>query len=71
MRKLDIFLADKGLPKVYCETGEILAGIRPGRESADEIIVCSNIGMSVNDIAVGKAIILKALEDGVGTMLPL
>lgn len=65
------FPADKGLPKVYCETGEILAGIKPGRESSDEIIVCSNIGMSVNDVAVGKAIMLKALEMGVGMKLPL
>lgn len=69
--EIGYFPADKGLPKVYCETGEILAGLKPGRESDDEIIVCSNIGMSVNDVAVGKAIMLKALEMGVGTKLSL
>lgn len=69
--EIGYFPADKGLPKVYCETGEVLAGLKPGRELDDEIIVCSNIGMSVNDVAVGKAILLKALENGVGTKLPL
>ena len=65
------FPADKGLPEVYAQTGEILAGDKPGRESADELIVCSNIGISVNDIAMGHAILHKALETGTGTRLPL
>ncbi|MBR5429124.1 MAG: ornithine cyclodeaminase family protein, partial [Firmicutes bacterium] len=65
------FPADKGLPKVYAQTGEILAGSKPGRESDDELIVCSNIGISVNDIALGQSILMKALEKGVGTVLPL
>ena len=54
--EIGYFPSEKGLPKVYCETGEVLAGLKPGRESDDEIIVCSNIGMSVNDVAVGKYI---------------
>ena len=53
------------------QTGEILAGTKPGRESDDELIVCSNIGISVNDIAVGQSIMMKAFEQGVGTILPL
>ena len=65
------FPEDKGLPEVYAQTGEILAGTRPGRESDDELIVCSNIGISVNDIAVGQSIMMKAFEKGVGTILPL
>ena len=69
--EMGYFPADKGLPKVYAQTGEILAGTKPGRESDDELIVCSNIGISVNDIAVGQAILTKALEKGVGTILPL
>lgn len=65
------FPADKGLPEVHAQTGEILAGTRPGRESDDELIVCSNIGISVNDIAVGHSIMMKAFERGAGTILPL
>ncbi len=60
-----------GLPKVDCETGEMLAGLKPGRESKEQIIICNNIGMSVNDLAVAKMIYDNALESGVGTVLPL
>ncbi|ASN22804.1 ornithine cyclodeaminase [Streptomyces pluripotens] len=60
-----------GLPEVTAETGEVLAGTKPGRESADEIIVNSNIGMAVCDIAVGNALMHRALERGAGVRLPL
>ncbi|MEU1786652.1 ornithine cyclodeaminase family protein [Streptomyces sparsogenes] len=60
-----------GLPEVVAETGEVLAGVKPGRESTDEIIVNSNIGMAVCDIAVGHALMQRALEQGVGMRLPL
>ncbi|MBQ9068949.1 MAG: ornithine cyclodeaminase family protein [Eggerthellaceae bacterium] len=60
-----------GLPSIVGETGEILAGIKDGRTSADELIVCSNIGISVNDIAMGQVILKNALEAGVGTKMPL
>jgi ornithine cyclodeaminase/alanine dehydrogenase-like protein (mu-crystallin family) len=61
-----------GLPKIAAETGEVLAGLKPGRESADEIIVNSNIGMAVCDIAVGKSILDRAQQQrSVGVTLPL
>ena len=69
--EMGYFPADRGLPTVFAETGEVLAGVKPGRESDDEVIVCSNIGMSVNDVAMGKYIMRKALENGVGTRLSL
>lgn len=61
----------EGLPAITAETGEVLAGARPGRESADELIVCSNIGMAVCDVVVGKEVLLRALESGSGKKLPL
>lgn len=60
-----------GLPKITCETGEIQAGLEQGRTSSDELIVCSNIGMSVCDVVMGKAILDKAIEMGLGRKLPL
>lgn len=60
-----------GLPKVCCETGEVLAGVAKGRESKDELIVCSNIGMSVCDVVVAREIFNRALDKGVGIKLPL
>lgn len=60
-----------GLPKITCQTGEILAGLAEGRTSDDQIIVCSNIGISTNDVAMGQAILKKALETGIGRKLKL
>lgn len=60
-----------GLPKIACETGEVLAGVKPGRERKDELIVCSNIGMSVCDVVVGREVLDRALALGIGRKLPL
>lgn len=59
------------LPKIYCETGEILAGVKTGRESKNELIVCSNIGMSVCDVVVAREIFDRALAGNIGKKLPL
>lgn len=69
--EMGYFPADKGLPEVYCQTGEILAGFAEGRTSKDELIVCSNIGMSVCDMTVARAIFDIALEKGIGQKLAL
>ncbi|HKL10752.1 MAG TPA: ornithine cyclodeaminase family protein [Clostridia bacterium] len=60
-----------GLPKVACETGEVLAGLKKGRERKDELIVCSNIGMAVCDVVVGREVMDLALKSGLGVKLPL
>lgn len=61
----------EGLPTILAETGEIIAGLKPGRTSPDEIIVCSNIGISVFDMAVAKLVFDKALINGAGQLLEL
>lgn len=60
-----------GLPEIHCETGEILAGLKQGRASPEELIVCSNIGMSVCDVVLGREIFDLALLRGIGTRLKL
>lgn len=60
-----------GLPTITAETGEVLAGLKPGRTSAEQLIVNSNMGMAVPDIAVASAILEAALVAGVGVVLPL
>ncbi len=60
-----------GLPDIHAQTGEVVAGLRPGRVHPDELIVCSNIGMAVFDVALGQAVMTRALEAGVGKKLPL
>lgn len=61
----------EGLPTVSGETGEILAGSIKGRENSNELIVCSNIGMAVCDVVVGKEVLMRALEGKAGKILPL
>lgn len=60
-----------GLCDISAETGEIIAGLKPGRESANELIVCSNIGMAVCDVALGRKLFDIALANGLGQRLPL
>ncbi len=60
-----------GLPQITCQTGEILAGLAPGRTSSRELIVCSNIGMSVCDVVVGREVLDRALRANLGRKLPL
>jgi len=60
-----------GLPKIYGETGEVLGGLKPGRESASEIIVSNNVGMAVEDVMIARRLFDLALEKGVGRKMPL
>ncbi|MHA2208656.1 MAG: hypothetical protein ACXABV_05755, partial [Candidatus Thorarchaeota archaeon] len=62
----------KPLPeRPHAELGEIVAGLRPGRENAEERIVNFNKGLAVHDILMGQAILIKALEKGLGSELTL
>jgi ornithine cyclodeaminase/alanine dehydrogenase len=60
-----------GLPPLYAEIGEVVAGVKPGRQSDDELIIDMNIGMGVEDVVVGREIFLRALDRGLGRVLPL
>lgn len=60
-----------GLPKISCDTGEILAGLKKGRESKDQLIVNSNIGIAVCDMVVAREIFNRAFENNIGIKLPL
>ena len=51
----------------YAETGQIVAGMRPGRESSSERIVNFNKGIAIHDILMASVILNKAKEKGLGT----
>ncbi len=55
---------------LHAELGQIVAGLRPGRESAGETIVFWHRGLSTTDIARGRALLDAACERGIGTRLP-
>ena len=54
---------------LHAELGDIVAGRKPGRESADETILFWHRGLSITDIALGHALVEKASARGVGQTL--
>ena len=54
---------------LYAELGQIITGRRPGRERSDERILLWHRGLAILDIALGLAILRRAEQQGIGTML--
>ncbi|MDR3354254.1 MAG: ornithine cyclodeaminase family protein, partial [Synergistaceae bacterium] len=54
---------------LYAEMCEIVVGKKPGREHDDERILFWHRGLSLNDIALGRLIMDKARQLGLGTTL--
>jgi ornithine cyclodeaminase len=55
---------------IYGEIGEIVAGLKPGRQSQDERILFWHKGFAVSDIMLGHLAYQKAVDRGIGTWLP-
>jgi alanine dehydrogenase len=54
---------------LHAELGQVVAGKSPGRESDDETILFWHRGLSLSDIALGKAMLEKAEEKKLGQSL--
>ena len=54
---------------LHAELGQIVAGIKPGRESEDETNLFWHRGLSLSDIALGSAMLAKAKRMGLGQQL--
>jgi alanine dehydrogenase len=54
---------------LYAELGQIVAGLKPGRESDAETNLFWHRGLSLSDIALGAAMLDKARRMGVGQRL--
>ena len=54
---------------LHAELGEIVAGLKPGRERDDETILFWHRGLSLSDIALGHAMLCKAATLGLGQKL--
>lgn len=59
------------IPGVYADLGEIVSGRKPGRQTPDEIIICANLGLALEDMAVAPLVYQEAIRKGIGTWLPL
>lgn len=56
---------------VYAELGEVIAGRKLGRASAEEIVIFDSTGMALQDVAAAAVVYERALRDGVGVRLNL
>ncbi len=54
---------------LHAELGQIVAGLRPGREDDAETILFWHRGLSLSDIALGHAMLAKARQLGIGQRL--
>lgn len=54
---------------VYGELGEVIAGVKPGRTSPDEIIIFDSTGMALQDVVTAAAVYEKALSEQAGTVI--
>jgi alanine dehydrogenase len=54
---------------LHAELGQIVAGVKPGRENEHETILFWHRGLSLSDIALGHAMLEKAKTLGVGQTL--
>ena len=52
---------------IHAEIGEVLAGAKPGRSSADEITLYKSVGIAIQDVAAAHLVYRKALERNVGS----
>lgn len=58
-----------GEHNLHAELGQIVAGLKPGRERDDETVVFWHRGLSLSDIALGAAMMNKARQLGIGQTL--
>ena len=54
---------------LHAELAQIVAGLKPGRESDQETILFWHRGLSLSDIALGHAMLRKAADRGIGQRL--
>jgi alanine dehydrogenase len=55
--------------RYHAELGQVVAGLKPGREHDDETILFWHRGLSLSDIALGHAMLEKAAAKGLGQRL--
>lgn len=58
-------------PAPYADLGEIVSGLKPGRERAAERTMAINLGLALDDMAVAPEVYRRAQARGLGVRLPL
>jgi ornithine cyclodeaminase/alanine dehydrogenase-like protein (mu-crystallin family) len=58
-------------PQPYADLGELVTGVKPGREHPDERTIAINLGLALDDMAVAPEIYRRACQLGLGVTLDL
>ena len=61
----------RNTPEPRADLGQIVAGLKPGREREDERTIAINLGIALEDMATAVRVYRRAVEMGIGTPLPL
>ena len=61
----------KRIPKIHADLGELVSGQKPGRQTPAERTLAANLGLAIDDMAVAPLLYQRAVEQGIGTWLPL
>jgi ornithine cyclodeaminase/alanine dehydrogenase len=59
------------LPCVTADLGEIVSGKKAGRENSEERVMCMNLGLAIEDMALAIAVYKKAKKANIGIKLRL
>jgi ornithine cyclodeaminase/alanine dehydrogenase-like protein (mu-crystallin family) len=60
-----------GEEHVRAELGEVLAGLKPGRQDEGELTLFRSLGLAIEDIAAAQLAVARALQAGLGTEVEL
>jgi alanine dehydrogenase len=60
-----------GEEHIHAELGEIVAGLKPGRVSPEEVTLFKSVGVAVQDVAAAGAVLEAARRMGLGTEVAL
>jgi len=60
-----------GVPSDALDLGEVVAAGKPVRRSASDVIIAANLGLALEDVALGHEVLMRAKARQIGTKLPL
>jgi len=56
---------------IHADLGQVVAELKPGRESDDEITVFKSVGLAIQDMATAAKVYQLALQQGIGRTIEL
>ena len=57
--------------RIHSELGEIIAGTKPGRTSAEQVTVFKSLGLAIEDVVSAGLAYRRALAEGRGVQVSL